>query len=303
MNIIDAAKDVLSAFENDRFNLEKWKSYMEINVPQAKEICLLDMEDSISAAGLSWEEDYLPVLNAVVRHPDQCDQITESFCRVTENLNQRILDRFGKAPDADIILYLGLCNGAGWVTTLSGRTTVLLGIEKILELDWCGLDAMNGLILHELGHVYQAQYGILHREIGTLPDQFLWQLFTEGIAMVFEQEIVGDPEYYHQDKAGWKDYCAQNLQFIGQSFIHDLDTMTRDSQRYFGDWADFHGYGDVGYYLGAHFVRFLLAYDCFDDLILYDMDNVRKGFRMFSEYSIISERNEICRSGSMEKLP
>ena len=285
MNIMDATKDMLAVFEMGQFSMDNWKSYMDTSVPQAKERCLHDMEDSITT-GLTWEEDYLSVLNSVPHNIDKLKEITGSFYKVTENLNETISAKFGKSPDADIILYLGLCNGAGWVTTIDGRTTVLLGIEKIIELNWCGIDAMNGLILHELGHVYQAQYGILHRETDSLRDRFLWQLFTEGIAMVFEQEIVGDPEYYHEDNAGWKNWCSQNIRLIRQSFYNDLDTMTRENQRYFGDWVDFNGYADVGYYLGARFVRFLLGYDCFDNIISYDMDDVRKGFGMFLEVKL-----------------
>ena len=280
MNIIDATKDMLSVFETDQFSLDKWKSYMESSVPQAKELCLQDMEGSI-ATGLTWEADYLPVLKAVPHHIDKLQEITQSFYKVTENLNETISAKFGKSPDAELILYLGLCNGAGWVTTIAGKTTVLLGIEKIIELDWCSIEAMNGLILHELGHVYQAQYGVLHREFDNLRDRFLWQLFTEGIATVFEQEIVGDPDYYHQDNAGWKKWCSQNIGLIRQSFYSDLDTMTRENQRYFGDWVDFHGYGDVGYYLGTRFVRLLLGSDCFDNLISYDINDVQQGFERF----------------------
>ena len=277
MNIIDATKDILTAYEAGQFSLEQWKSYMDSSVPQAKALCLHDMEDSI-ATGLSWEADYLPVLNAVPQSSDKLKKLAQSFYQVTENLDGTISAKFGKSLDVDIILYLGLCNGAGWVTAVGGRTTVLLGVEKIIELDWCGVDAMNALILHELGHVYQAQYGVLHRKLDNTRDQFLWQLFTEGIAMVFEQEIVGDPDYFHQDKAGWKKWCAQNEKLIMQSFCNDLDTMTRADQRYFGDWVSFNGYPDVGYYLGARFVRFLLGYDCFDKLISYDIDDVQKGF-------------------------
>ena len=36
-------------------------------------------------------------------------------------------------------------------------------LEKIMELGWCDTDAMIGLIVHELGHVYQSQFGVLHR--------------------------------------------------------------------------------------------------------------------------------------------
>lgn len=281
MNIIDATKDIVTAFENDRFNIEKWKAYMESSLPNVKDLCLRDMAESISA-GLSWEDDYLPVLNSVLDNTEKFNKTTESFYKVTEKLAESIFEKFGKSLDADIILYLGLCNGAGWVTKVKGKTTVLLGIEKIIELEWYDIDHMNGLILHELGHVYQAQYGVLYRQLASSRDQFLWQLFTEGIAMVFEQEIVGDPDYYHQDRAGWKNWCSQNIRLIRQSFLADLDTMTRGNQRYFGDWAIFNGYGDVGYYLGTRFVRFLLGSVCFDDLISYDADDVRTGFEMFS---------------------
>ena len=281
MKIIDATKDILTSYENGQFNIEKWKAYIGSMLPDVKDICLRDMAESISA-GLSWEDGYLPVLNSVFDNTEKISKIIKSFSKVNENLNERVYEKFGKSLDADIILYLGLCNGAGWVTKVSGKTTVLLGIEKIIELDWCDIDDMNGLILHELGHVYQAQYGVLNRQLASSRDQFLWQLFTEGIAMVFEQEIVGDSDYYHQDRAGWKNWCSQNFRLILRSFISDLDTMTRGDQRYFGDWANFNGYGDVGYYLGARFVRFLLGSVCFDDLISYDADDVRTGFEMFS---------------------
>ena len=62
--------------------------------------------------------------------------------------------------------------------------------------------------------------------------------------------------------------------------------MTRANQRYFGDWVDFYGYGDVGYYLGTRFVRFLLESDCFDSLISYDINDVRRGFGMFLELKL-----------------
>ncbi|MBQ1467766.1 MAG: hypothetical protein IIZ27_04745, partial [Solobacterium sp.] len=179
--------------------------------------------------------------------------------------------------------------GAGWVTTINGKTVVLLGIEKIMELNWQDTDNMTGLIVHELGHVYQAQYGILHREFTQLVDHFLWQLFTEGVAMVFEQEIVGDSEYYHQDTNGWKLWCDQNAELIRQSFHNDIRYMTKENQRYFGDWVSFEGYGDTGYYLGTRFVRFLLETDRFDQIIQYSIEEVRQGFDYFMRTNLNKE--------------
>lgn len=280
MNILNTSDEMLSAFDSDHFEIEKWKSYMNTSIPGAKEICLSDMQETMNA-GFSWQNDFLPVLNSVVRDEVKRNKTIESFCRVTEHLDERIIERFQKTVDVDLILYLGLCNGAGWVTSINGKNTVLFGIEKIMELNWCDTDSMIGLIVHELGHVYQAQYGVLHRKFDSLSDTFLWQLFTEGVAMVFEQEIVGDPEYFHQNNNGWKQWCDEHVALIKQSFRADVSSMTQKNQRYFGDWVSFEGYGDTGYYLGACFVRFLLDSDCFDHIILYGIQEVREGFERF----------------------
>lgn len=280
MKVINTSADLLSAFDAGRFDMEKWKTYMDAHVPGAKDLCLSDMRACIHA-GFSWEHDFLPVLNAVLWETKKREEAVRSFCCVTAHLDEKIVRRFGRTVDAAVVLYLGLCNGAGWVTPVSGRTTVLLGIEKIMELNWCDPDALTGLIVHELGHVYQAQYGILHRKTDTLPDHFLWQLFTEGVAMVFEQKIIGDPSYFHQDRNGWKQWCDGHAEFIRQSFRNDIRVMTRENQRYFGDWTRLEGYGDTGYYLGARFVRFLLRHSSFDQIIRYGIEEVKTGFDAF----------------------
>ena len=282
MNILDLSGDLLSAFSDGCFDLEKWKSYMERFLPGAKELCLADMREVLEA-DYSWEKDFLPVLNAVAQGADKRAEAIASFRRVTETLDERITARFGRTVDADLVLYLGLCNGAGWAASVNGKPVVLLGIEKIMELNWCDVTAMTGLVIHELGHVYQEQYGVLRREFSTLPEKFLWQLFTEGIAMVFEQEVLGDPAFYQQDVEGWKQWCDENAEQIRQSFRADLDSMTPETQRYFGDWVRFQGHGDTGYYLGARFVRFLLESDAFDSLIGYGIEDVKAGFERFLE--------------------
>jgi len=282
MNVIDLSEQMLSAYENGRFDLEKWKNYMSRCLPGAEALCLADMREVLDA-GYSWEKDFLPVLNAVTQNADKREEAVASFRRVTETLDERITARFGKTVDADLVLYLGLCNGAGWAASVNGKPVVLLGIEKIMELNWCDVTAMTGLVIHELGHVYQEQYGVLRREFTARREKFLWQLFTEGVAMVFEQEVIGDPAFYQQDVDGWKQWCDENSALIRQSFCADLDGMTQDNQRYFGDWVRFHGHGDTGYYLGARFVRFLLEADAFDNIIGYGIEEVQAGFDRFLE--------------------
>ena len=128
------------------------------------------------------------------------------------------------------------------------------------------------------GMLIRISTGYLKREFDNNPDKFLWQLFTEGIAMVFEQEIAGSPEYFHQYDEEWKKWCDKNIDLIRKSFSDDLECMTNENQRYFGDWVRFEGYGDTGYYLGARFVRFLLGSDTFNNIICYDINDVKTGF-------------------------
>ena len=280
MKIIDTSDRMLSSFASGRFELSDWEAYMDASVPGAKELCLDDMREVV-AAGWSWEKDFLPVLDAVRLDPAGREEARRSFHAVTERLDERVAARFGRSPDAALILYLGLCSGAGWVTALDGKAAVLFGIEKILELGWQGREAMTGLVLHELGHVYQAQFGVLERDCPALPDQFLWQLFTEGVAMVFEQEILGESGRFHQYDGEWKSWCDAHAALIRDSFARDMETMTHENQRYFGDWVRFEGRGDTGYYLGARFVRFLLLSDDFDRIISYGLPELKDGFARF----------------------
>lgn len=280
MNIINTYKDIESVFDTESFNTENWKAYMDKCVPGAKEMCIADMQECVDA-GYSWQKDFLPVLDYVRKNPVICEEAIKSFQTVTNHLDERLTQIFNRTVNADVILYIGLCNGAGWVRDINGVTTVLLGLEKILDLGWFGIDDMTGLIVHELGHVYQSQYGVLYEKTDNSADTFIWQLFTEGVAMVFEQKVVGNDKYFHQDQNGWKNWCDSNKEKIKQSFNADLTTMTEKNQRYFGDWVRFEGYGDVGYYLGTMFVRYLLQSDDFDNVIAYSLRKVKEEYNRF----------------------
>ena len=188
--------------------------------------------------------------------------------------------------DIDIVLYVGLCNGAGWVTNINGRDVILLGVEKILELNWLDEASMCGLIYHELGHAYHTQYGDFNQQSDISEQNFVWQLFTEGIAMYFEQILVNDFNYYHQDKNGWLEWCDNHFSEILADFRNDLEAMTKCNQRYFGDWVSYNGKGDVGYYLGTKFVQKLNEKYDFEELINMKIDRVNQEFISYAENTI-----------------
>ncbi len=76
--------------------------------------------------------------------------------------------------------------------------------------------------------------------------------------MCFEQTLVGNREFYQQDKDGWRLWCQENHKVILWDFDRDLPSMSQKNQRYFGDWVSYKEHGDTGYFLGAKWVQNLL---------------------------------------------
>ena len=280
ITIIDTYKQINEVFENGIFSYEKWERYINSIYPECAHIFKDEIDEYTATGEYTFEKDFLPHIQAVHKNP-KLEILHDSFLKVVEKLNERIQIAFGKELNVDLVLYLGLGNAAGWVTNINGCATVLLGVEKIIELDWCGIESMYGLIYHELGHVYQAQYGVLERESSDNAKNFVWQLFIEGIAMYFEQVLVGDLEYFHQDKSGWKNWCEEHFAQIVKDFHADLPEMTQFNQRYFGDWCDYYDYGDVGYFLGNKFVHSLLKTNTLNEIVKFEIDDVYKLYTLF----------------------
>lgn len=280
IRIIDTYSQIGSLFGGGEFDLDEWESYISSIYENSADLFKNDLKEYLESGNYSFEKDFLPIINAVNTHA-QLDALHTSFCKVINGLNERIAERIGVKLDVDVVLYLGLCNAAGWVTEINGRTVILLGIEKILELGWQDEDSICGLIYHELGHVYHKQHGIFAEDCKDRKIQFVWQLFAEGVAMYFEQLLVGDTNYYHQDKDGWLSWCDAHFEQIAADFDSDLPTMTRANQKYFGDWVSYLGKGDVGYYLGAKFVHFLRKEYDFEQIIKMNTDEIFKEYLAF----------------------
>lgn len=282
IKIIDTYPQINTLFENGEFHRTNWEVYINSVYDNSAHVFINDLNECLDDGNYVYEKDVLPILNAVHNHPE-LEMLHSSFCEITEGLNQKVIDRFGKELDIDIVLYVGLCNAAGWVTNINGRDVILLGIEKILELNWYDRKSMSGLVYHELGHVYHKQYGRFHQQSESSSQMFVWQLFTEGIAMYFEQALVNNFNYYHQDNNGWLKWCENYSQQILEDFHSDLPTMTKPNQRYFGDWVSYNGKGDVGYYLGTMFVQQLCEKYDFDRLINLDVDSIYQEYLFFAE--------------------
>lgn len=280
MKFINAITTINKVFPNGVFNLEKWQEYIHFYLPDKSHLFLEDMQEVLSK-GFSYDKDYLPLFQRVYEDSKTRLEIVKNFESITKDLDEKIQQTFKRGIEATVMLYLGLGNGAGWALEIDGKAYVLLGIEKIMELNWGDKKALTSLIYHELGHLYQAQYGVLVRTFKKPSSHFLWQLFTEGVAMYFEQTLLNDYDYFHQDKDGWLSWCEQNQKSIKEDFAKDLGSMSFSNQRYFGDWVYYQGKSDVGYYLGARFVQIICRKFLFADILGFSLKQVKKEFNLF----------------------
>lgn len=280
IKLINKVDNLKRCFPNNVFSMEKWKIYISDIVSGEDNMFIDDMNEVLNTNQYTFDHDFLPILNKALQNELKINQLVETFKEVTNDLDSKVHNSFGKYVDATIILYLGLCNGAGWVVSLNEEPIIFLGIEKILELEWTSKADLEGLIYHELGHLYHMQYGTLNRQFTRNYDTFLWQLFKEGVAMYFEQTLCNDFNFYNRSSA-WFKWCESHLNAIKKDFNNDLESMTYSNQRYFGDWVSYYGYGDVGYYLGAKFVQYVMGYHKFDDIITWDIKEVKKQYQKF----------------------
>ena len=274
LEIIDASKE-LDIYFGDRFDLERYERYIDSFLPGCFKYIIEDVKD------YDFDRQCLPIIHEALNDRHKIEKIEANFNKAVDHLADKIYELTGKKPDVTIILYLGLCNAAGWSVKMNDQELILLGVEKIIELDWTSLDDMYGLIYHELGHAYQSEYGILELDGLDQKDRFIWQLYTEGFAMYFEELLIGDLDYFHQDKNGWSNYMREHLEDLKRDFCFDLDKMNDSDQRYFGDWVSYNGYGDGGYYLGAKFVQYLSKYYDLDEMIKLDIKEVKNRLKEY----------------------
>lgn len=165
LKIINTINQIKNIYLNGSFDIKKWKEYINSIDSKIEELCISDMKETIDTGLYSFEKNFLPILNLVINEQNKLEELNSNFNIVTKELEKNIVSKFNKTIDVEIVLYIGLCDGAGWVVTIDNKTYCLLGIEKILELNWYDIDSLYGLIYHELGHVYQNQYGVLERNL------------------------------------------------------------------------------------------------------------------------------------------
>lgn len=272
MKIINTCDSIYTHFSNG-FDMALWREYA-VNI--SKE---LPSKCENDAKEYDFNKNILPIIETAL-NKEKIDLVNKNFNTVIDTLKVNLTKLFNEEPDINIILYLGLCNGAGWVTTLDGKNTVLLGIEKIIELDWGDEVNMLALILHEVGHLWHKLNGNLYIPDFTKRRKAIQQLYQEGVAMVCEHILCGDDNFYHQDKDGWFDWCKKNENEIKREYLRRLEEK-ESVQDFFGDWCSYKGYSDVGYYLGSRFIEHLMKTYSLKQIANLSYRNINKEFKHY----------------------
>lgn len=247
MRIIDSYPGILAL--GGCFERDIWRNYAAGIAPELLEKVERDSAD------YDFDRKVRPVLDAALASKERLRTAHDSFRSACDGLEARMCAVLGSAPEADVVFYFGLCNGAGWATRLSGRPAVLIGVEKVLELHWETPEQMRVLLWHELGHLWHFSLFPPPETPGTPAEKALWQLWSEGVAMYAEQMLAGDPAHYHQNRDGWLRWCRENRARLFAEYRRRM-AAGASVQDFFGDWCSFEGYSDIGYYLGCELVKF-----------------------------------------------
>ena len=96
MKIINTLNKIWDIYSNGSFDINKWYGYIEVINYNLKQLCLDDMNEAISTGLVTFENDYLPILDNVINNQKNRNETITSFDEVTNNLTNKILSKFGK---------------------------------------------------------------------------------------------------------------------------------------------------------------------------------------------------------------
>jgi hypothetical protein len=275
VKIIDTHNDIFKYFPNLKFDLNKWEEYSNSISPYLKDIVKEDIKK------YDFEKEVFPIVTTSLSNKTAIAKIHSNFLSVTSTLEKTLSQKFNSDINVSIILYLGLCNGAGWYTKLNKENVILLGIEKIIELDWEDISSLKALIYHELGHAWHDQCRKQEDILKSVSDYSIYQLYQEGIAMTFEQTMFDNNMYFHQNRNDWLEWCLKNENNIKREYLNRLNKDI-NTQDFFGDWVEYKGHSDVGYFLGSQFVKYMLKSYSFTQVANINIENLKA---LYFEYT------------------
>lgn len=195
---------------------------------------------------MDWQE-FLGLL--LKRNVDELKLAYRALLNSLPKVERKIREYF-EVKDYNIVIYVGLENGAGWVTEFMEKPSILFGLEAIAELNW--YDKLEGLIVHEFGHL--VHWLLRGEDIEKLEDEQIFWLYTEGFAQRIEDLIIERPWHFEED--GWFEWCEENEALLKREFLRRIKEK-EPLNPFFGSWYVLFGKQFLGYYLGYKFIRWL----------------------------------------------
>ncbi|MBC7094357.1 DUF5700 domain-containing putative Zn-dependent protease [Thermococcus sp.] len=220
---------------------DSWIEYIK-NYPELFEKIKWDYE----RYKIDWRE-YLELLSK--RSVDKLKLAYENLLNVLPKVEEKVKKLFD-VSEYNIVIYVGLENGAGWVTEFKGKPSILFGLEAIAELKW--YNKLKGLIAHEFGHLIH--WLLRGEDIEKLEDEQIMWIYTEGFAQRIEDLISGRP--WHLEEPGWFEWCERNEGIIKREFLRRVKE-NEPLNPFFGSWYTLFGKQYLGYYLGYKFIRWI----------------------------------------------
>lgn len=161
----------------------------------------------------------------------------------------------GFESDMTLVIYVGIGCGAGWTTSFRNGPAILFGLENIAECGWSDVNAISGLIAHEIGHIAHRMW----RTEGGMTDGSgpWWQLYSEGFAQTCEHTILREEKWHvadARDPKGWLDYCREKRGWLAGEFLRKVE-RGESLQPFFGSWFHVHGRRHTGHFLGHELVK------------------------------------------------
>ncbi len=248
---------------------ESWLRYIQ-EYPELFEKIKWDYE----RYKMNWRE-YLKLLSK--RNTEELGLAYEALLKALPEAEAKIGKLFSIKPGSyNVVIYVGLENGAGWVTEFMGKPSILFGLEAIAELKW--YEKLEGLIAHEFGHLI---HWILRGEdVEKLEDEGMMWLYTEGFAQRIEDLTSSRP--WHFEEEGWFKWCEENEALLKEEFLRRIREK-EPLNPFFGSWYQLFGRQFLGYYLGYKFILSLEERLQLEEIAKMDKRRVKREIMEFLE--------------------
>lgn len=248
--------------------IDQWYTCMK-QYENLRNMCINDY----TIEGYDWREiAYNKVFNYNLDYFVRMDKTTELISEITDTIENKLDDFYSdKYFEPTIIVYHGLGNAAGWATEYMGNQTILLGVEKIVELNWDNKSKIEDLISHEIGHIIHQQ---IRKEPLDIYDDFgrkyIFRLYTEGVATYCENLLNGR----RKATPDWYEKALRNESQVKQEFLKKYHSNDYTIIDFFGDWNPILGIPEAGYFLGLRVVEKLIEELSLFEIMTLDLKNI-----------------------------